>query len=582
MTDPPPPLDIRDPGLTDVLGDADALSLWELLRRARTPTEAGVLAEATDLRLDRVPTWRATREAIIVGYRVNDPLDEVLTGCMDELLSPEWRRRIRQHIRPPAEDGTASEPSEDRFTAAWAGRWGRAERKPFWDLMLELPRLLHASTVRFLGATPSKAQSCTHLLEIHLAPLEPGVPEWPLIRMVPLEPAGGEPGGVASTSGGWVLGERRPAGRKPGLTATLTGRERAVARLIDEGRSPDEIAARLHIAAGTVARHAEAIRRTLGVDRFENAGPVVERGAGADGAVSPAPSRRREEGRRDEPAPMLDLQSPGLAAMLADADQLAIWERLRRLGRPAAAAELAESFAWDLARVEAALGSLASVGLAVVAAEREGERRDTPHWRIARDAIAVGYRPGNAGDEAMVAALERVHGEARRRTVHGHAKTFKTRRADEELHRATITAALVPEEVRRIREILGSLARHFRATAVGRGDGAPEPPWCTYHLTVSLDPLVPGILPQPTVEVVGMHRVDEVARSIEERIARLSNRERTVAMALRDGLDRRRIAESLGVSMNTVATLVKRFYAKLGVRSRSELSRRLGMRGERA
>jgi hypothetical protein len=92
--------DIRVPGLTDVHGDADALCLSELLRRARTPTDAGVLAEATDLRLDRVhdcldrlcqaglaervkatsrrraAAWRTTREAIIVGYRDGDAADE--------------------------------------------------------------------------------------------------------------------------------------------------------------------------------------------------------------------------------------------------------------------------------------------------------------------------------------------------------------------------------------------------------------------------------------------------------------------------------------------------------------------------
>jgi DNA-binding CsgD family transcriptional regulator len=40
-----------------------------------------------------------------------------------------------------------------------------------------------------------------------------------------------------------------------------------------------------------------------------------------------------------------------------------------------------------------------------------------------------------------------------------------------------------------------------------------------------------------------------------------------------------RLAESLGVSPHTVATLVKRLYAKLGIRSRRDLTRRLGMRG---
>jgi DNA-binding NarL/FixJ family response regulator len=574
MTAPSAHLDIRDPGLTDVLGDVDALCLWELLRRARTPTEAGVLAEATDLRLDRVhdcldrlceaglaervkasarrraPAWRTTREAIIVGYRVNDPVDEVLTGCMDELFSPAWRRKIRRHVRT----GRAA----DRFAGAWSGRWGRDERRPFWELMLELPRLLHASTARFLGTPPSKAHGCTHVLEINLAALEDGVPRWPLIRLIPL----------GTGSDAWMLGESRPTGPGGEIPATLTGRELAVARLLAAGRSRQEIAASLGIGTTTVAGHARAVHRKLGVERAGDLPPIVARWSGPAGQHGPA-------------EPVLDLRGAGLAEVLADGDRLSLWEHLRRLGRPATATELAESFGWHRTRIDAGLGSLASVG-PLVEVDSTSETRGEARWRVAREEIVVGYRDGDAADEAIVTALERLHGEVRRRTVEERAKTFKTRRADEEIYRGTITAALDAEELRRVREILESLARHFRATATRRGHGAPEPPWCTYHLTVSLEPLEPGIPPQPTVEVVGMQRVDEVARSIEERVATLSSRERTVAICLRDGLGRRRIADDLGVSMNTVATLVKRLYAKLGVRSRAELAKRLGMRGEPA
>jgi len=607
MSDPSAPLDIRDPGLTDVLGDAVALSLWELLRRARASTSAAALAEASDLPLARVhdcldrlleaglveqvkatsrrPTtgWRATRETIIVGYRVNDPLDEVLTGCLDELFSPEWRRWIEKHLRPPAPDAAPGDRVRERFAGAWAGRWGREERRPFWDLMLELPRLLHASTARFLGAPPSKAQMCTHLLEIHLSPLEPGVPRWPQIGMVPID-RGVDVADGAPSSERWILGEPRPRSAAPETAAAMTSRERSIARLVASGRTRDEIAAQLGLAASTVASRVRAVYRKLGVDHAAGLRPIVERwarDAEASASVNPAAGSQQPRGDGGEPAAILDLRLPGLAEVLGDGDALAVWEQLRRRGSPASAAELAEAFGWDQARIDAALRSLAAAGpLAVeegAAAKGRGGRRGEARWRVAREAIVVGHRVGDSVDEAIVAELERVHGEARARSAQSHAKTFKTRRADEEMYRGTVAASLVPAEVERIEEILGSLERHFRATAASRGDGTPSPPWCTYRLTVALEPLRPGILPQPTVQVVGTQRVEEVVRSIEARIASLSNRERTVALALRDGLDRRRIAESLGVSMNTVATLVKRLYAKLGVRSRTELAKRLGM-----
>lgn len=606
MSEPSPPLDIRHPGLTDVLGDVDALSLWELLRRARVPTPAAALVEASDLPLERVhgcldrlceaglvervkatsrrraPSWRATRQAIIVGYRVNDPLDEVLTNCLDELFSPERRRWVERHIRPPAADAASAEPSELRFRGAWAGQWGPAERRPFWDLTLELPRLLHASTARFLGAPPSKAQMCTHLIEIHLAPLEPGVPQWPLVRMVPIAPGGG-PGGGATSPEPWVLGEPRPTGSRREVAAGLTPREHEVARLIAAGRSRSAIAAALGVSASTVATHAAAVYRKLGVERAEQVRQIVDRRVREAEAARTAEGPETLRGEPVDPAGILDLRLRGLAEVLGDGDALAVWEHLRRLGASrisATSAELAASFEWDRARVDAALRSLASVGPLAVeegpAAKRRGAGCGDPRWRVAREAIVVGHRIGDAADEAIVAGLGRVHGEDRGRTLRAHAKTFKTRRADEEMYRGAITASLIPEEVQRIREILGSLERHFRAAAAG-ADGTAASPWCTYRLAVSLEPLLPGILPQPTVQVCGMQRVDDVARSIEERIARLSTRERTVAIALRGGLDRPRIAESLGVSTNTVATLVKRLYAKLGVRSRTELAKRMGM-----
>lgn len=46
-------------------------------------------------------------------------------------------------------------------------------------------------------------------------------------------------------------------------------------------------------------------------------------------------------------------------------------------------------------------------------------------------------------------------------------------------------------------------------------------------------------------------------------------------MMLSSGLSRPEIARKLGISLNTVGTLSKRIYAKLGVRRRAELSNRI-------
>jgi DNA-binding CsgD family transcriptional regulator len=55
----------------------------------------------------------------------------------------------------------------------------------------------------------------------------------------------------------------------------------------------------------------------------------------------------------------------------------------------------------------------------------------------------------------------------------------------------------------------------------------------------------------------------------------LSPREREVAVGIVNGRSRGDIADRLGITASTVATLTKRLYRKLGVHSKSQLSHRL-------
>ncbi len=184
----------------------------------------------------------------------------------------------------------------------------------------------------------------------------------------------------------------------------------------------------------------------------------------------------------------------------------------------------------------------------------------------------------------MVAKLERIYREDRRKAVRGRAKSFEERDPDEELYRGTQAGAFTTDEVQRIFEILGRLESAFEAIHV---DAAGDPPgdadaspWCDYGVSIDVEPLRPGILPQATMNVVGQSWATDLAKRLDDRVAALSSRERTVALQLREGRNRRQIADALGISTNTVATLVKRLYAKLGVRSKTELAKRLGLRDE--
>ncbi len=101
---------------------------------------------------------------------------------------------------------------------------------------------------------------------------------------------------------------------------------------------------------------------------------------------------------------------------------------------------------------------------------------------------------------------------------------------------------------------------------------------CDHVLAIRLVPTRSTMLPAPTIrhasqeqiraagaaEPAGMRQYDE-----------LSERERQVVAFLVTGMTRPRIAERLGVSVNTVSTLVRRAYQKLDVTSRAQLQFRL-------
>ncbi|MGA1045275.1 MAG: hypothetical protein ACO3ZY_08760, partial [Phycisphaerales bacterium] len=67
MSDSRDALDLREPGLADVLGDVDALSLWELLRRSGQALDADELAARARMRLAVVQERRSRLAAAPSG-----------------------------------------------------------------------------------------------------------------------------------------------------------------------------------------------------------------------------------------------------------------------------------------------------------------------------------------------------------------------------------------------------------------------------------------------------------------------------------------------------------------------------------
>lgn len=257
---------------------------------------------------------------------------------------------------------------------------------------------------------------------------------------------------------------------------------------------------------------------------------------------------------------------------------MVVWEAIRLSGRGVSAAELAGSLGMPLASVQRAVDAMVALGL--VDPVRAGRGRRVPTYRVATPELRVSVDGVAAADlDAFTARLRRSFEEALDRAASpaGVARPH-ARRSMLGFGHARLTAA----EWSRIRSLVQTICDIVQAAAgrespSGRrelGPGAEISPeaLAAYGLLVRVEPLADLPARHPTITLAGAGDVPDPGSN--GRLA-LSPRERQVAEALAIGMSRPEVAMRLGVSANTVATLSRRIYAKLGIRSRAELARTL-------
>ena len=101
---------------------------------------------------------------------------------------------------------------------------------------------------------------------------------------------------------------------------------------------------------------------------------------------------------------------------------------------------------------------------------------------------------------------------------------------------------------------------------------------CDHVLAIRIMPTRAPMLPAPTIRHASREQIRAAGEADSGSMRQyddLSERERQVVAFIASGMTRPRIAERLGVSVNTVSTLVRRAYQKLDVTSREQLQYRL-------
>jgi DNA-binding CsgD family transcriptional regulator len=271
----------------------------------------------------------------------------------------------------------------------------------------------------------------------------------------------------------------------------------------------------------------------------------------------------------------LDIRDPHLFRALGTTTNLVIWELLRRLDRPSTVEDLVAASRLRAAAVQVALEAFERVKL--VSRKRASAGKRAFGWVVTCPAIVVQFRAGDPQDQALLAKLDGLFDQRRRAEVETKVKPEATRNNRDYSWVSMHAGSFNDDEIQELWGLLQGLTRFFTRTGErfkGAKPGTDHS--CTHHVCVTVDPLLPGVLPLPNLQILGQQAAAGVAAGIAADWTRaLTKREAEIALELARGTKSKALAAELKLSAHTVVEYTRRIYKKLGVKNRVELSRRI-------
>lgn len=269
---------------------------------------------------------------------------------------------------------------------------------------------------------------------------------------------------------------------------------------------------------------------------------------------------------------VFDIRNAPAMELLFDEEAMAIWELLRRRGKPTATVEIARVTHLDFAEAQSRLDRLHEHGLVEVLPARTGRR--VPTYRTTCKRIGIVLRSNDKVDYALwdsygVRVREAAEKLARNQLPLGNSKEDERARAFYVMPMRLSTA-----EMSELRHRLDELTAFLRMLQERHsGEDGTDDFGCNYRFEMQLQPLSEPVLPQPVVLMRLIDRSPEQGLERVDPMSKLSQRERQVAQAIVRGRSRSETAVELSLQPGTIATLTKRIYRKLGVTNRLELAR---------
>lgn len=270
----------------------------------------------------------------------------------------------------------------------------------------------------------------------------------------------------------------------------------------------------------------------------------------------------------------LELNDPAVLRVLLDIPAMQRWEIMRRTHRALSAAELAGESGATVEEVQRSLDRLVEARL--VHASRATSRRRQITYRAAMTRLFLVWdrlKPEDveaqrAVDDCMRDHSRRVQDEALRRV---RAEGLQPKNVG-----GAMSVVLHQDDSMKVREAFRALYE-LLVEADQRARSGSDPSRCTpYHIAFSQMRLQEPESPMAEFFVVDKESVRrDPTVFMQAPGKRLSPREFQIAKLLEAGRSRPAIAAQLGLTPNTVSSLSKVIYRKLGVRSRAELAVRM-------
>lgn len=301
---------------------------------------------------------------------------------------------------------------------------------------------------------------------------------------------------------------------------------------------------------------------------------------------------------------LLSLDSPALAKVFVDLHSMQLWEILRRSGKLRTPQQVAEAAARPLAEVQRSLDRLVDAGL-VTRAKAHGRSRHVTYGSVSEQVLVRWDRTKPEQFEALQSLRLQIR-KCVRDTIERNINVGLTGTLKRPWLEQQYGLALTREEARAVHAALRaafaaidqiavqSAERRAEAASIGAaptpvardsaaGGDSPDSPdsqhtegELPYQIAIDMRPLEepPQVIPVIAVWEAGGF-AHELAYRSKSPLGKLAKRELEVAKRLAAGDSRPKVAAALGLTTNTVSTITKRIYAKLGVHSRAEFTARM-------